>query len=408
MREAPPVPLSLKERRSVIRELAPKYKAAKKVTRGKLISQLQELTGYSRAYAARVLHSGARAGRAGGRRPGSGRRPVYGKDVKAALKRIWVILDAPAGKRLAPFLPDILTRLEQCGEIHLTPDTRAKLLRISAATIDRLLKSEHRQLNSLLRGRSHTKPGAMLKGAIPVKTFAQWDDAKPGFLQLDLVAHDGGNPSGEFAQTLDMVDVATGWTVTSAVKNKAERWVFEALQAGLPLFPFRIQGIDSDNGGEFINHPLKRYCEAHGITFTRSRPYHKNDNCHVEQKNWTVVRKTAGYARYDTPLQLAALNRMYQVLRLYTNFFQPMLKLRRKERHGARVTKTYDPAQTPYQQVLASPEIDAATKDSLTQLYETLNPAKIHQNLLKLQEELLALVAKDSPRPTASLKEVLL
>ena len=204
-----------------------------------------------------------------------------------------------------------MTRLERCGEINLTPETRAKLLSTSAATVDRLLKPERRQLNSLLKGRSHTKPGTLLKGAIPIKTFAQWDDAKPGFLQLDLVAHDGGNSSGEFAQTLDMVDVATGWTATAAVKNKAERWVFEALQASLPLFPFQIQGIDSDNGGEFINHPLKRYCEAHGITFTRSRPYHKNDNCHVEQKNWSVVRQAAGCARHDTQGQSAVLNRMY-------------------------------------------------------------------------------------------------
>ncbi|MEW6049417.1 MAG: DDE-type integrase/transposase/recombinase, partial [Bacillota bacterium] len=229
----------------------------------------------------------------------TGRPPIYTREVKEALVRVWTILTFPAGKRLAPFLPEVVPVLERWGELSLTPEVRERLLRISAATVDRLLARERQRLQ--IKGRSGTKPGSLLKGAIPIRTFAEWDDTRPGFLEVDLVGHDGGDARGDFAQTLDMVDVATGWIETVAVRNKAQKWVVDALQRRLLAFPFPILGIDSDNGAEFINAQLLRFFESHRITFTRSRPYRKNDNGHVEQENWSVVRRYVGYLRYDTP-----------------------------------------------------------------------------------------------------------
>lgn len=381
------VPLNLRERQAVVRELARQYQRAGKRVKGQLLDQLQMLTGFNRSYAARVLRTARPADKQRNRRrPGSGRKRQYDDAVLYALKLIWAILDFPAGKRLAPFLPEIVPILEQHREIKLLPEVRAKLFAISAATIDRLLISERKQLQ--LKGRSGTKPGSLLKNAIPIKTFADWDDARPGFIEVDLVAHDGGSSRGDYAQTLDAVDVATGWTETRAVKNKAQCWVFEALQNMITAFPFLILGIDSDNGSEFINNHFIRYCNQYQITFTRARPYRKNDSCHVEQKNWSVVRKAVGYLRYDQPQQLELLNQLYGILRLYTNYFQPVQKLTKKERRGAKVKKIYDQAQTPYQRVLVSPHIPEERKNALKEQYVMLNPAKLKRQIHSIQEML--------------------
>jgi hypothetical protein len=277
--------------------------------------------------------------------------------------------------------------LELFGEIQLTKDQRHKLTSISASTIDRLLAPEKKKMR--LKGRSGTKPGAFLKHEVPIKTFADWNDAEPGFLEIDLVSHEGSSARGDYAQTLDAVDVATGWTETVAVKNKAQKWVFAALQQIIAAMPFPVRGIDSDNGAEFINHQFIRFCAQNQITFTRSRPYRKNDSCHVEQKNWSVVRKTVGYFRYSTEAQVAILNALYQVLRLYTNYFQPNLKLVRKERRGAKVKKTYDEAKTPYQRVLLSPCVAPEIKDALAQQYASLNPAELKRQIIRLQDALV-------------------
>lgn len=231
----------------------------------------------------------------------------------------------------------MIKKLEKHEELVLSQEVKAKLLSISPATVDRLLQKEKRKLTFTFR--SYTKPGTLLKHQIPVRTFADWDEKRPGFCEMDLVAHDGGNPSGDFCQTLDVTDVLTGWTETQAVKNKAQKWVFEALEQIRARLPFPLLGIDSDNGGEFINHQLIRYCQKEQITFTRSRPSKKNDNCYVEQKNWTMVRKTVGYLRYETEDELLLLNQLYSLLRLYTNFFQPVTKLVFKERVNSKVKK---------------------------------------------------------------------
>jgi hypothetical protein len=305
-------------------------------------------------------------------------------------------MDYICGKRLQPMLPELITVLERHNEFRCDRETRAKLIRISAASIDRLLKPERRKHE--LRGRSGTKPGTLLKKQIPIRTFAEWDEQCAGFVEIDLVGHDGGVVAGDYCQTLDLTDIATTWTETMAVRNKAQAWVFAALKKLRKNLPFPLLGIDSDNGSEFINKYLMDYCKEQKLSFTRSRPYRKNDNCFVEQKNYSVVRRAVGYQRYDTDTQLALLNELYATLRLYTNFFQPTMKLQAKERVGSKVIKRYDRAQTPYQRVLDAAGVSENAKQRLRAKYQVLNPAALKRKLMRLQDRLL--------KSTASSKQV--
>ena len=296
-REVLDVPLEFRERQAVLQEYAERYRKARKGEKGILLDEAASLLHLNRNYLARALRRPRRrraapAAVAVHRR---GRPPKYGMTVKQALVRVWANMSFAAGKRLAPFMADLVQALERHGEIDLPPDVRAQLITMSASTMDRLLAPERNRLE--IKGRTGTRPGSLMKHGIPIRTFVDWDEKRPGFLEIDLVAHDGGNPNGEFAQSLDMTDVDTAWTETVAVRNKAQRWVLDALTAKLASFPFAILGLDSDNGSEFINHHLLTYCQQHDLTFTRSRPERKNDNCYVEQKNWAVVRRTVGYRR---------------------------------------------------------------------------------------------------------------
>lgn len=381
------VPLPFRERQAVLKELAERYRRATKGEKMRLLDEAEQLLRLNRNYLARALRRRRRKSVARPRVDRPGRPALYGMPVKRALVRVWAIMGYASGKRLAPFMCDVVEALERHGEISLSPDVRRLLLAMSASTIDRLLATERKRLE--IKGRSGTRPGSLLKHGVPIRTFADWDDARPGFLEIDLVSHDGGNPGGEFCQTLDMTDVATAWTETVAVRNKAQRWVFAALTERLAQFPFPVLGLDSDNGSEFINHQLIEYCTRQQLTFTRSRPERKNDNCYVEQKNWAVVRKAVGYRRYDSPSQLALLNELYASLRLYTNFFQPTQKLHSKHRHGAKLTRHYDSAKTPYQRVLASNEVSQAAKEQLTALYLSLNPAALQRDIHRLQTALM-------------------
>jgi len=374
----------MEQRRAVTKHMAVRYNKATKGGKGRILDELTALTGWTRRHARRALrlalHPSPQV-----RRP---ERPrVYGKEVLEPLTFIWATLNGPAGKRLAPFMAEIVTSLEREGELRVEPQVRAKLLSISAATIDRLLAPERKRLK--VKGRSGTKPGTLLKRQIPIRTFAEWDEARPGFCEVDLVAHDGGDPRGEFCQTLTLTCVATGWTEVRALPNKAQRWCFEALKQIRDALPFPLVGLDSDNGSEFINDQLFRYCTVEGITFTRSRPYRKNDNCFVEQKNWPVVRQQVGYGRYNTSAELQVLRALYRHLRLYVNFFQPQMKLVSKTRAGAKVSKRYDTAKTPYQRLVASPDISQETKAELTDLYEHLNPAELKRRIVACQNRLL-------------------
>lgn len=359
--------LSLSQRKAVTQATARRYRAASKQEKTKILDELCATTGWHRNHARKAL---SQAGKPRLVRPRRPRPPVYDAAVIAALRFCWAVMGAPSGKRMAPFLPELVARLRALGELVIDEVTAAKLCRISAATIDRRLGEDRAKL--MPRGRSHTKPGSLLKDAIPVRTWADWDDAVPGFVEIDLVGHDGGNPRGEHAFTLTVTDIATGWTESQTVKNKAQKWVFAALKEITEAFPFPILGIDSDNGSEFINAHLLRWCEQHQITFTRSRPGNKNDGCHVEQKNWHVVRQVVGYHRYDTPAELKLLNRIWILQSQLSNFFNPQQKLIFKQRKGAKVTKKYDTAQTPNQRVQTHEKVTKKTKIALTRTYTTI------------------------------------
>jgi len=391
--------LTMQERKTVTKETREKYGRASKKGKGRILDWFCELTGYNRCYAARVLRDRGAAARRrrGGRRKGAGRRRKYGEEVLGPLKKVWAVADGMCGKRLAAIMAEMIRKLERFGEIRVEDKVRSLLAEMSASTIDRLLAPERKRMR--LKGRSGTKPGSLLKGQIPIRTFAEWDQKVPGFFEVDLVAHDGGNAKGEYVQTLDMVDVFSGWTETRAVKNKAQIWVFEALREVRGGLPFPMLGLDSDNGAEFINDELTRYCQENSITFTRSRPYRKNDSCHVEQKNWHVVRRTVGYDRYEGEEQLNTLNQLYQVLRLYTNFFHPSMKLLRRRREGSKVIKKYDKPQTPYQRLLGCEHLSAEAKYHLSELYETLNPAQLQIDISTLQERLSTLVQNQTTKP---------
>jgi hypothetical protein len=271
---------------------------------------------------------------------------------------------------------------------------------MSASTIDRLLAKERKRME--LKSRSGTKPGTLLKHQVPIRMFSEWDETKPGFMEIDLVSHGGGDEGGDFCQTLSATDVSSAWTEAEAVRNKAQVWVFEGLTKIRGRLPFDLLGIDSDNGSEFINDHLVRYCAKEGITFTRSRPYRKNDSCYVEQKNYTVVRKTVGYMRHDTQKELDILNRLYAYLRLYTNYFLPTMKLMQKTRIGSKVVKRYEQAKTPYQRLLESDSIDRRVKRRLRAEYEKLNPAQLKREIDWLQQQLWKAVRAKQRRRRAA------
>jgi hypothetical protein len=360
--------------------------------KGVILSELCALTGWTRRHARRAL---AEVLDPGPPRPRRLRPRIYDREVVDALRRVWRIAGGPAGKRLAPFMSEFIEALERHGELTLDPVLRQRLCGMSAATIDRALASERKRLQ--VRGRHGTKPGTLLRQQIPIRTFAEWDDARPGFCEIDTVGHEGGVASGQFCVTLTVTDVATGWTEMQAVQNKAQVWVHGALRDIAERLPFSLLGVDSDNGGEFISDNLLRWCVDRGITFTRTRPYRKNDNCFVEQKNWTVVRQHVGYARYDTPAEVRLLNELYGVLRLWVNYFSPQQKLASKTRRGAKVSRRYDTARTPYRRLLDSTGVADAAKRKLDAEYRRLNPAALSREIGRLQKQLVALAARKRP-----------
>lgn len=386
----------MKTRKVLVEKLMARYKKSGKKAKSKLLDEFIALSGYNRCYARRVLRLGHKELNDPYRflevfPVHKGRKKKYTQKVLDALKKIWGILNFPCGKRLVPFLPEILRVLDRCGELRPTKDVGEDLKGISPATVDRLLRPERKKLE--LKGRSGTKPGSLLKHKIPIRTFADWDNAKPGFFQIDLVGHEGGNAEGDFCQTLDATDVATGWTEPVAVKNKAQVWVFEALQDMQKRLPFPMLGINSDSGSEFINAHLFAYCNSNHITFTRGRAGHKNDNCYIEQKNYTVVRQIVGYYRYDTQEELVLLNKLYRVSRLYGNFFQPQMKLLEKIRIGSKVKKKYDKSRTPYARALDSKFVSKEIKENLKKQYASLNPVTLRRDMLAMQEQLYKLAA---------------
>jgi hypothetical protein len=361
-------------KRELLEAIRPRYLRSNKAGKERILDEFCAATGYHRKYAIRLLIQGAQPRRL----KKSGRTKLYQGAVVAALIRIWEICGRICSRRLHPFLPEITRVLEQHRELILPAEVKQLLLQMSRATIDRCLRParfEPRQ------GLSTTKPGVLLREAIPVRTFTPWEDERPGFEEIDLVAHCGQTTAGQYLNTLTVTDLATGWTECLAILHKSQVLVAQAIRELRTRLPFPLLGIDSDNGSEFINDLLYRYCLNEKITFTRSRPYRKNDQAHVEQKNWSVVRHVIGYDRYETEAELVVLKTIYQDLRLYVNFFQPVLKLMAKEKVAGKVIKRYDTAATPYQRVLVSPYVSETVKRYLRQQYAQLNPVVLRDQI---------------------------
>jgi hypothetical protein len=365
-----------------------RYLRSTKKVKTKILDEFVAATGLHRKAVIRLLNRHSRP--PGSKR--SGRPRLYSPEAIAALRVTWEAADRLCSKRFRPFLPELAGILKRKGELSLTEETETQLCHMSASTIDRILRRWRG--NGPRHGLSTTKPGTLLKDAIPVRTFSEWNESQSGFLEVDLVAHCGESTEGFYLTTLSAVDVATGWYEPVAVWGKGQSRVGGAVYDVRRRLPMTMLGLDSDNGSEFINQSLYDYCLRNAITFTRSRSYKKNDSCHVEQKNWSVVRRVIGYDRFGTREAFKALEDVYTLLRLYVNFFQPVLKLMGKSRHGAKVHKVYDTAQTPYQRLLRSGVLTEGKKRELASIYAALNPIVLLKQIRQEVEHLWTLAER--------------
>lgn len=375
--------LTMKQKRSLSYVVRRRYQKSPKKEKSRILNEFVLNTSYNRSYARRILSSLKKQGR---KRKHQTRQRVYDASIFYPLRTLWIAADGICGKRLAPFIPELIRVLERKGEFKEERVIKEKLLRISSATIDRMLSATKKSYQ--LKGRSTTKPGTLLRKTIPIRTFADWDEKRPGFFETDLVALCGQSVKGDYVNALNLTDVATGWVGLEAVMGKAQSRIHPAVDNIRKRLPFPMLGLDPDNGTEFINWLLKSYCEKYKISFTRIRPYRKNDNCFVEQKNYTVVRRFLGYGRYDTEKQLVIIREILKLVEPYVNFFQPMMKLKKKTHLGSKTKKVYDIATTPYQRLLKSRVLNKEQKRKLKMFYETLNPLDLKRKINKLIEKL--------------------
>jgi hypothetical protein len=396
--------LSMKSKHELVERIARRYLKATKREKGVILDEFVETSGYTRKYASWILSrwkrivflrtkNGEVRFRVGKRvaTARSGRPRLYDNVFLAVLKDLWFLFDCLCGKRFVPMIRGLVATLVESGYFTCEAAIKIKLATVSPATVDRLLAAERKRF--IPHGSSLTRPGSLLKRQIPIRTFADWSDAVPGFVEADLVAHDGGSPYGDFLCTLTVTDIATGWTEPRAVLNKAQRNVFPGLELVRKRLPFSLLGLDTDNGSEFINKNVCAWCEREGITFTRSRPYRKNDGCYVEQKNNSVIRRSVGYSRFESPLTLESLNAMYERLRLLVNFVYPSAKLVSKTREGAKVIRVHDYPMTPFQRVMAHPAVSDETKSALAAIRASLDPVRLAREFRSLQDALIPLAA---------------
>ena len=382
-------------RREITKKYAADYATSSKNAKGLILDELVAVTGWSRANARRALSTARK--RKGPAKPAT-RKPrgrTYGYDTLKVLISVWRLAGMPSGKYLAATMDLWLPKLEVFGELdakRLTPAVRAQLLQVSGATVDRLLKPTKDADRP--NGLSATKAGPLLRNSITVRRAGDEHEQAPGFVEADMVVHCGPTLAGEFARTLTATDVFTGWTENVAVRNGAHKWVLEAMDEVVDRLPFPLVGLDTDNGGEFINYALIKWAGDKDIYFTRSRPYKSNDNAHVEQKNGDVVRRHAFHYRYDTAAELKLLNTLYALVRVRLNLFTATTKATgwRSNKHGKK-TRTYDAPRTPYQRVSDSGILTEAKAAELADLMAMTNPADLTRGITTIQTQLIALAA---------------
>jgi hypothetical protein len=362
--------------------VAGRYALGNRMERGRILDEFAAVTGHHRKHAMRLLRAGMAGGKTG---PRPGRR-LYGEAIRQALVVLWEASDRICGKRLRPLVPMLIEAMERHGHLHLAPEVRAGLLAVSAATIDRALREAR---GSSGGRRRRAPPSAAIRRSVGVRTFDGWFDPAPGFMEADLVAHSGPTAKGSFVQTLTLTDIATGWTECAPVLVREQKLLTEVLDEIRKLLPFPLLGFDTDNDSVFMNETVRDYCAEAGVEFTRCRPYRKNDQAWVEQKNGAIVRHTVGYRRYEGLEAAAALARLYRSLRLFVNFFQPSFKLAEKSRDGARVRKRYHSPATPYQRLVADPRISNAVKQQVTTTFAGLDPVRLLREIREVQQRLV-------------------
>ena len=384
-------------RDELVAAVADRYARGDRGERGRILDEFAAVTGYHRKHAMRLLRAG-QVNRRWGPRPG---RRIYDDAVREALILVWEASDRICGKRLRPLLPILVEAMERHGHVQLAPEVRVRLLTMSAATIDRALRDIRRQAGTATRRRS--APSAAIRRSVPVRTFDDWDDPPPGFVEADLVAHSGPVTRGSFVQTLVLTDIATGWTECAPLLVREQRLLTEVLGELRKLLPFPLLGLDTDNDSVFMNETVRDYCQQVGIAFTRSRPYRKNDQAWVEQKNGAVVRRTIGYRRFEGLEAAAALARLYAAMRLFVNFFQPSFKLASKARDGALVRKRYHPPATPCQRLIADPRTSVEVRRRVQELQAMLDPVRLLRGIRVVQQQLVDIADSPAVGETAKL-----
>jgi hypothetical protein len=377
-------------RKQYLGELLKEYERADEKTRGRLLDEAEKRTGLNRKYLIRILNHPP-APKVRKRRK---RKAEYGAALVTALIEVWDIFEQPCGQRMVVVLERELERLRKLGELRCSDLIAEQLKKISASTIDRLLRREKR-VRQLRRNRNPNVQ-RLVYSKVPVKVAADWDINEIGNVQVDFVMHCGRSTGGDYASTLSTVDIATNWWEGQAIRVRSQQATKEGMNQIRPRFPFPLREIHPDNDSALVNDLLWDWCHEHQIRMSRSRPYKKNDNAWVEQKNWTHVRKVVGYRRFDTTGELRLLNEIYAVLRLYKNFCLPTIRIKSKERVEGRIKRIYDKPCTPYERVMASDQIDRKTKRQLKKIYESLNPAELCRQLTRLREQLEALSAGKS------------